>query len=174
MSRFNGWKPSCSSYDRSHSLPEIDDYDDNDLYDHDDAATECSASIATVSDLDNLEAKALRRKLASSSYRIGRSHVSDLRREIKEIVSEVEERDATTTERANVVESKSYNSSTRSKAGVSSTERRDGHDEDDNNYDDPVNHFVHYVHQKLGELHVPQEIQNLMEDFKSFLPAKCF
>ncbi len=58
-----------------------------------DDQTECSASVATVSDLDNLAAKSLRRGLPA--YQLGRSQLSVLRREIKDMVgSNLDERDA--------------------------------------------------------------------------------
>lgn len=56
-----------------------------------DDQTECGGSIATVSDLDNLAAKSLRKKQAA--YALGRSQVSLLRKEIKEIVIKSEKRE---------------------------------------------------------------------------------
>lgn len=54
-----------------------------------DDQTECGGSVATVSDLDYLASKSLRRK--KSSHPLGNHQVSQLRREIKEMVVCLEE-----------------------------------------------------------------------------------
>jgi hypothetical protein len=60
-------------------------------HDFRDDQTECGESVATVSNLDYLASKSLRRKKSSSSQ-LGEMHVSVLRQEIKEMVVCLEER----------------------------------------------------------------------------------
>lgn len=57
-------------------------------YDDDDDQTECGGSVATVSDLDNLASKSLRRKMNMRGNRL-----TMLRKEIKEMVVSLDERD---------------------------------------------------------------------------------
>jgi len=81
------------SYARYSSMSDCDDH------------TECGSSVATVSNLDSLAAKSLRTK-KRSAYSMGRSYVSDLRKQIKEMVgSTLEERESKASGRAAVVKS---------------------------------------------------------------------
>lgn len=73
-------KSSASSYRRSTVTSEYDD------------RTECEESVATVSDLDNLAAKALRRKRLSYGKQPS-NDLSILKEEIKEMVRRLDERD---------------------------------------------------------------------------------